>query len=425
MDTIFALATAQGKSGVAVVRISGPQACAAAQSLCGGLPPPRQVALRIIKDQDEKRIDQALVLRFAENASFTGEDVVEFHLHGSVAVVSSILSLLGAIPGLRMADPGEFTRRALENGCMDLSQVEGLADLIEAETECQRRQAMRVLAGDLGRKTEAWRGNLIRAAALLEATIDFADEEVPEDVSFEVCDLLADVQKSLTLELNGINAAERIRSGYEVAIIGKPNVGKSTLLNMLAGRDAAITSEIAGTTRDVVEVRMDLSGVPVTLLDTAGVRETDDLVEGLGIERAIQRAEGADLRVFLVEDDLPDVTVEKHDIVIQAKADIRGGQGVSGLTGQGVDMLVERITSQLSEMSSSAGLATRARHREAMTKARKSLKNAMELVGEGSEFYDVGAEEVRISIRALDQLVGRIDVENVLDEIFSSFCLGK
>lgn len=428
MDTIFALSSAQGKAGVAVIRVSGPDAHAACRSLCGDLPQPRRASLRTLRDASGRRLDQALVLTFERDGSFTGEDSAEFQVHGSVAVVSALLEALGGMPGLRPATPGEFTRRALENGRIDLSQVEGLADLIDSETEAQRRQAMRVLAGDLGRRCEGWRQKLIRAAALLEATIDFADEEVPVDVGPEVTDLVGIVISELRTEITGVGAAERIRSGYEVAIIGAPNVGKSTLLNALAGREAAITSEHAGTTRDVIEVRMDLAGLPVTLLDTAGLRETDDAVESIGIERARTRALMADLRVFLVETDgVPEFAPLPGDIVVRAKADLLADRkdAVSGKTGEGLGELVERISLALGDRASSAGLATRARHGAAMTQGLEALERATQLLPRGEDASDLAAEEIRIAIRALDSLVGRIDIEAVLDEIFASFCLGK
>ncbi|MFD3188902.1 tRNA uridine-5-carboxymethylaminomethyl(34) synthesis GTPase MnmE [Sedimentitalea sp. HM32M-2] len=428
MDTIFALATAQGKAGVAVIRVSGPRSHAAVRSMCDVDLPRRGMRLCALQDGAGGHLDDALVLTFSAPASFTGEDVVELQLHGSVAVVSSVLNALSSIPGLRLAEPGEFTRRAMENGKLDLSQVEGLADLIDAETEAQRRQAQNVLAGKLGELAESWRTDLIRAASLLELTIDFADEDVPMDVTPEVLALITDVQHALSRETGGVVIAERIRSGFEVAIVGAPNVGKSTLLNALAGRQAAITSEIAGTTRDVIEVRMDLSGLAVTLLDTAGLRETSDVVEDMGISLARQRAEQADLRVFLSEtaDDL-DVGFRQGDILIRPKADERQDKtnAVSGVTGEGLDDLVARISAVLKTRSASAGLATRERHRIAMERASCALQAARLVLSEGADRYEVASEELRTAIRALEFLVGRIDVENLLDEIFSSFCLGK
>ncbi|EDM73121.1 tRNA modification GTPase TrmE, putative [Roseobacter sp. AzwK-3b] len=428
MDTIYALSTAQGKAGVAIIRVSGPLAFGAAQALAGAVPSPREASLRILRAPDGMRLDEALVLTFAQGHSFTGEDIVEFHVHGSTAVVAAVLDALSTLDDLRPAEPGEFTRRALENGCLDLAQVEGLADLIDAETESQRRQALRVLSGDLGKRAETWRTSLIRAAALLEATIDFADEDVPVDVSPEVTELVTSVTNDLEREITGVTTAERIRSGFEVAIVGAPNVGKSTLLNALAGRDAAITSEVAGTTRDVIEVRMDLGGLPVTLLDTAGIRETDDIVESIGVERALARAQAADLRVFLVTGgDTPDLNPEPDDIVLNAKADLSDNpaNGISGKTGLGVSDLIARITAILSKRASGAGLATRLRHKQAMERGRAALQSALALLPEGEDTADITAEEIRTAIRALDSLVGRVDIENILDEIFASFCLGK
>ena len=424
MDTVFALATASGRAGVAVIRISGPQAHAACLMLCGDLPDPRIASVRVLRDASGVRLDEALVVVFSQGASFTGEDVVEFHLHGSIAVVNAVLRVLSELPDCRTAEAGEFTRRALENGRLDLAQVEGLADLIEAETEAQRRQALR----DLGKVAEGWRRDLIRAAALLEATIDFADEEVPVDVTPEVTELLAGVKSELSRECAGVETAERVRSGFEVAIVGPPNVGKSTLLNALAGREAAITSEFAGTTRDVIEVRMDLSGLPVTLLDTAGMRETTDVVEGIGIQRAKERAALADLRVFLLDEGaLPDFLPEDDDIVVRAKADLLDDKtgAVSGMSGEGVESLVEKISTRLSGRLATLGVATRERHRVAMVRALAALGEAEEQLRLGPDMYDLAADDMRQAIRALESLVGRVDVENLLDEIFSSFCVGK
>ncbi|MCV2889836.1 tRNA uridine-5-carboxymethylaminomethyl(34) synthesis GTPase MnmE [Ruegeria aquimaris] len=428
MDTIFALATAQGKAGVAVVRLSGPNAHAAAAVLTGSQVPARGMLVRTLYGGDGARLDDGVILSFSAPASFTGEDVVEFQIHGSLATTEAILRRLVELDGLRLAEPGEFTRRALENGKLDLAQVEGLADLIDAETEAQRKQAQAVLAGALGQVAEDWRRKLIRAAALLEAVIDFADEEVPTDVTPEVLGLLSEVRADLGRQISGVRIAERIRTGFEVAIVGPPNAGKSTLLNTLAGREAALTSEIAGTTRDVIEVRMDLAGLPVTLLDTAGLRDTGDVVEGMGIALARRRAESADLRVFLADDlAATGIPMRDGDIHVLPKADQRdtADGAVSGVTGQGVDILVDRIGQVLKTRSASAGIATRERHRQAMIKADDALIRTEGILDSGPEMYDIAAEELRTAIRALESLVGRIDVENLLDEIFASFCLGK
>ncbi|MDB6452759.1 tRNA uridine-5-carboxymethylaminomethyl(34) synthesis GTPase MnmE [Falsirhodobacter sp. 20TX0035] len=423
MDTIYALASARGRAGVSVLRISGPLAFETVRGLgVETLPEPRRAALRRLSDETGP-LDDALVLLFQKGASFTGEDVAELHVHGSLATISAVLRALSKMPGCRLAEAGEFTRRALENGCLDLAQVEGLADLIDAETESQRRQALRVLSGAIGRRADGWRRDLIRAAALIEATIDFADEDVPVDVRPEVNALLDTVLLDLRQEVAGSRAAERIRDGFEVAIVGAPNSGKSTLLNALAGRDAALTSDVAGTTRDIIEVRMDMGGLAVTVLDTAGLRTTDDPVETLGIERAVQRAKQADLRVFLDDGNPLSLGPIENDIVVGAKADLTG-VGVSGLTGQGLDQLVQDITKYLQTLSGQSSTITRERHRLAISNAIAHLESAQdELISKAKD--EVAAEALRHGIFELDLLVGRVDVEDLLGEIFSSFCIGK
>ncbi len=427
-DTIYALATARGRSGLAVIRVSGPRATEAGQALCGALPPLRKAGLRRLV-WNEELLDEALVLPFAKGSSFTGEPVVEFQCHGGPAVVGAVLRALAEQPGLRLAEPGEFTRRALEHGVLDLAQVEGLADLIDAETEAQRRQAVRVLSGSVGRKVESWRRDLIRAAALLEATIDFADEDVPTDVSPEVLVLIDGLMADLGQEAAGVSAAERIRDGFEVAIVGPPNAGKSTLLNQLAGREAAITSEIAGTTRDVIEVRMEISGLPVTFLDTAGLRETDDRLERAGIDRALARAEAADLRLFLTDGSMPPgLKPSGEDIVVIGKSDTRSGyhgQAVSGLTGQGVPDLMQRVGEILQRRVGSAGALVRERHRVAVTTAIAALAESRAEVLRDDSRVELAAEHLRRAVRALDALIGRVDVDDLLGEIFVSFCIGK
>jgi tRNA modification GTPase len=426
MDTIFALATAQGRAGVAVVRLSGTDAVIAAGDFMSTVPENR--GLRRIIDREGVLLDEAFVLRFPTGQSFTGEEVVELQLHGSPAVIAAVLWVLGDHPLLRQAEPGEFTRRALENGKLDLAQVEGLADLIDAETEGQRKQALRVLSGELGQRAEDWRRKLIRATALLEATIDFADEDVPYDTRPEVLELILDVRQSMTREYDGVRIAERVRDGFEVAIIGAPNVGKSTLLNRIAGRDAAITSEIAGTTRDVIEVRFDLDGLPVTFLDTAGLRESVDGIEMIGVARAKDRAGAADLRVhMLLQNETPHLTVVAGDIVIGAKSDEvdSADLGVSGKTGAGVDNLLELIGQELRQRVAVIGVAMRERHRVALGQAIVGLDVAISAIEDPMGMSDLIAEDLRTAVRAVDSLVGRVDVEHVLDEIFLSFCIGK
>ncbi|MCY4289261.1 MAG: tRNA uridine-5-carboxymethylaminomethyl(34) synthesis GTPase MnmE [Aestuariivita sp.] len=425
-ETIFALATAAGKSGVAIIRISGPAATTVERVIRGKLPSVRSAKLRTLVDGTEI-IDQAVVLNFEGPQSFTGEDMVELHCHGSVAVIAKLYQVLGERCGFRVARAGEFTRRALENGRLDLTQVEGLADLIDAETEAQRRQAQRVMDGELGRLTATWRKELVTASALIAATIDFAEEEIPTDVTIEVREAIERVRADIDRQQQGIPAAERIRKGFEVAIVGETNVGKSTLINYIAGRDVVITSRIAGTTRDVIEVQIDLGGLPVTLLDTAGERETEDEIEQVGIERARARAKTSHLRVILTEDQERVEKPNGDDIVVLAKADIRENRvgAVSGKTGEGVEELLNRIQEALKAKSQTVTVATRERHSTALRQALLALENATERLAAGPEHYDLVAEELRISIRALEVFVGIVDVEELLDQIFAKFCVGK
>ena len=427
MDTIFALASAHGRAGVAVLRISGPHSHWAAGQLCA-LPPVRQAGLRVLRHGGET-LDQGLVLAFSAPNSFTGEDAVELHLHGSIAVVAKVSEVLAQMEGLRLADAGEFTRRAMDNGHLDLTQVEGLADLIDAESESQRKQALQVLSGAIAEKVAPWRADLLRAAALIEATIDFADEDVPIDVAPEVLGLLCRVKEDLVAEQARTGAAAAIREGFEVAIVGAPNVGKSTLLNALAQREAAITSDIAGTTRDVIEVRMHIAGLLVTLLDTAGLRDSDDVVESIGIARAKQRAEASDLRIFLLQQpgEAFDVASRPDDILRYAKGDVStvAMPSVSGKTGAGVEDLLAEIASKLATKTSSAGVFSRQRHLLALTTAEIALGKAINTLPRASVMPEVIATEIRVALNALEGILGHIGVEDLLGEIFSSFCIGK
>ena len=431
MDTVFALATPRGRSGVAVVRISGPRAFEAAQVFAFKMPERRRTGLRKLR-LGEDLIDEALVLFFEEGQSFTGERVVELQTHGSPAVVSAVLRALGASGAMRPAGPGEFTRQALVNDRLDLARVEGLADLLEAETDLQRRQANRLFSGELGRCAAGWREALLRARALSEAMIDFADEGLPDSLRYEVLTLAGDVCGKLKAELDASRYADRLRDGFEVAIVGPPNAGKSTLLNRIARREVAITSERAGTTRDVVEVRLDLEGLPVTLLDTAGLRSTDDEIEQIGIARAIERAAAADLRVFLQEPGQSGalaVEFKEGDLQVWAKADLgfvaEEQIGVSGLTGAGVDTLTSLILQRLQGRVSDTAILGRERHRLAVQEAVAALEQLLAEPDGLLETPEIASEHLASAMSALDGLVGRVDVEDILGEIFSSFCIGK
>jgi len=427
-DTIYALATSPGRAGVAVIRISGPEAFHSLNALCKNSNiKPRKSQLRDLYTDEGLHLDRALVIPFKGPHSFTGEDIVELHLHGSIAVIQKTLETLSKLKNYRLALPGEFTRRAFTNEKLDLAEIEGLADLIDAETEAQRIQALQVLSGKLGERAQEWRSMIIKAMALIEVTIDFADEEVPTDVSKDVLEILYNVNNNLKEESKSTSVAERIRTGFEVAIVGRPNVGKSTLLNALAGREAALTSEEAGTTRDIIEVRMDLGGLPVTLMDTAGLRETGNLIETKGINKAIEKANSSDLVVVLTENgEIPLEIENKNVLKFVSKCD--NGQlpgGVSAVTGYGLDNMVNSIKRELEKRFQNQGLATRFRHKEAIDNAISKINKAKAFIKDGQAFYDLAAEELRQTTYTLDELFGKVDVENILDEIFSSFCLGK
>lgn len=426
MDTIVAQASARGRAGVAVIRLSGPAAWNICQRLAGDVPPPRVASLRKLRDARGQMLDEALVLTFEAGRSFTGDATVEFHLHGSVAVVTAVTREILAADGVRPADAGEFTRRAFEAGRLDLTEVEGLGDLLEAETEIQRQHAQRIMDGSAARTVENWRADLLQALAMSEAAIDFADEDLPPDTWLLVRDPLARVRDALRREVSGRRVAERIRDGFEVAIVGPVNAGKSTLLNALAGRDAAITSEREGTTRDVIEVRMDIGGLAVTLIDTAGLRETSDEVEQIGIDRGRQRARNADLRIYLQS--RPDETVteaDADDIVLLGRSDLWSRPGVSGKTGEGIEALVSQIESRLAGRVSGSSTFSRERHFSRLQRALGCLERAHEEAWRDTAAMEIVSEEVRHAVHHLDELVGRIGVEDVLGHIFSSFCIGK
>ncbi|MEM9047699.1 MAG: tRNA uridine-5-carboxymethylaminomethyl(34) synthesis GTPase MnmE [Pseudomonadota bacterium] len=430
--TIFAPATVRGRSAIAVIRVSGPKAWDAVAALTRReLPPPRQTALRYIYDSKGEILDQALIVLFERGQSATGERLAELHCHGAPVIVDAVLETLSALDGLEMAQPGAFTRRALESGRLDLVQIDGLSDLLKAETEAQRRQAMRVYSGAFSSQVLQWRQDLVHARAMLEATIDFSDDEVPDDLSATILAAIDRVQSGLDVQLAGAKAAERIRDGFDVALIGRPNVGKSTLLNYIADRDVAITAETAGTTRDILEVRLDLDGLPVTFLDTAGLRDgSADAIERIGMARTRARAEKADLRVVLCEsvEDVASLglSLGPDDIMVAAKADLMRGRSenaVSGRTGCGVAELLQTVSKRLQRRAASASDVVRLRHRLAFEKAQDHLalaRNALE--GLGSER---AAEDLRSAALALETVIGAVGVEDLLDEIFAAFCLGK
>ena len=428
MDTIFALASAVGKAGVSIIRISGPDALTVVAQMGVVIGDHDRKLVRLV-DGAKNLIDEVFAISFGSGRSFTGEQVVELQTHGSPAVVSAVTSELIRLK-VRQAEAGEFTRRAMESGALDLARVEGLADLIDAETEGQRRQAIRVFKGDLGNLADGWRQKLIRAAALLEATIDFVDEDVPLDVYPEVRDLVQFVSREVRKEAEGVGIRERVRDGFEIALIGPPNSGKSTLLNRLAGREAAITSDIAGTTRDVIEISMDLNGLPVTVLDTAGQRDATDKLENIGIQRGRERASDADVRIHLSSDGVfePSTYESGVDLFVRSKSDLGPNNchlSLSAKTGDGVAKLMELIGAELQSRVSSAGIATRKRHEVSLRTADSALQVVLNGLGDASIPVDLLSDDLRQAIRSLDNLIGRVDVENVLDEIFSNFCIGK
>jgi tRNA modification GTPase len=428
-DTIFALSTASGRSGVAIIRVSGPGAGRALERLSGEAKPAvRLAALRRFRDAFGE-IDRGLVLWFEGPASFTGEDSAEFHVHGGRAIVEAMLSALAAIPGLRPAEPGEVTRRAVENGKLDLTRAEALADLIDAETEGQRRQALRQYEGVLYGFYESWRTRLIAAVAWAEAAIDFADEEIPEDAFGKARTAVGEIAEEIQGHLDDRHRGELVRDGLNLTVIGNPNAGKSSLVNALAKRDVAIVSEVAGTTRDVIEVRLNLGGYLVTLADTAGLRETSDAIESEGVRRALARAEAADLVILLQDGTAAKAAAfEDADLVVWNKADLpwpepREGLKLSLKTGEGLDALLAALTARVAqklEAPAEAPPVTRARHRHALEEAAVALVRA----GAATE-PELMAEDVRLAMRAIGRITGKVDVEDLLDVIFRDFCIGK
>ncbi len=450
--TIFALSSGRPPVAIAVVRVSGPQAGTALKALTGRIPEQRKAALaRVRNPASGEVIDEALVLWFPAPHSETGEDVAELQVHGGQAVIAGVLDALSKIENCRMAEPGEFTRRAFENGKLDLTEVEGLADLIAAETEAQRRQAFRQLKGLIGDRADAWRRRLIEALALVEARIDFSDEaDVPENLVEPALHAARQLYDEIAACLADSGRGERLREGLVVAIAGPPNAGKSTLLNRLAQREAAIVSPYPGTTRDVIEVHLDLAGYPVTLLDTAGIRESNDPVEQEGVRRARERAAMADLVLWVTEasaaGEVPQNSAARLSAAevwwLQNKVDLVPANSkpksesrtkdwanhsftMSATTGFGVDQFIAALTAYAQGYFSATEsvMVTRARHRRALEKTLAALKRACREGSNGRE--ELIAEELRAAATTLGRLTGRVDVEDILDAIFRDFCIGK
>lgn len=435
-DTIYAVSTAPGRAAIAVVRVSGAHALHALRALAGEpSPSPRVATVRRLKNADGDTIDQALVLWFPEPASTTGEDVVEFHLHGGRAILDAVLHALASVPGLRAAEAGEFSRRSVENGKLDLTRAEALADLIGAETPAQQRQALRQYQGALAELYEDWRARLISALAWAEAAIDFSDEDLPADLEQRLRVPVQSLRAELQRHLDDSRRGEITREGLFLTIIGAPNAGKSSLLNALARRDIAIVSEIPGTTRDILETRLDVAGYVVHVADTAGLRETSDAIESEGVRRALARAAASDMTLLVLDGSARDPfagldrdAVSRATLTVWNKSDCpwhepREGMRISATTGAGLDALLESLAAEVRKRLGrprEAAPMTRARHRENVTAAAEALSRALD-----QSESELMAEDLRLALRAIGRLTGRVDIEELLDTVFRDFCIGK
>jgi tRNA modification GTPase len=435
-DTIYAVSTAHGRAAIAVVRISGPHASRALRTLAGEpLPVPRTATVRRLKNSRGEVVDQALVLWFPEAASATGEDVAEFHLHGGRAIIDAVLQALSAVPGLRAAEAGEFARRAVENGKLDLTRAEALADLIDAETPAQQRQALRQYQGALAELYEDWRARLISVLAWAEAAIDFSDEDLPADLDQRLRAPVEALCAEMRRHLDDSRRGEITREGLFLTIIGAPNAGKSSLLNTLARRDIAIVSETPGTTRDILEARLDIAGYVVHVADTAGLRDTSDAIESEGVRRALARAAASDMTLLVLDGSAQDPfagldrdAVARATFMVWNKCDLswpgaREGIRVSAKTGAGLDALLEQIAQDVRtrlERPREAAPMTRARHRENVGAAAAALSRARK-----QNQSELMAEDLRLALRSIGRLTGRVDIEELLDTVFRDFCIGK
>lgn len=435
-DTIYALASGFGRAAIAVIRLSGPACAEVLAALGGTLPPARRQALRALRDPISGEVlDRAIVVHMPGPATFTGEDMAELHLHGGLAVRQALLRALAGFPGCRMAQPGEFARRAVLAGRLDLSEAEGIADLVDAETEGQRRQALRQLDGALGQRVAAWRACALDLLVSAEVALDFSDEGDVDDAALDagLVERAASLRDEIARVLSDGRRGERLREGFVAVLAGSPNAGKSTLLNALAGREAAIVSEVPGTTRDAIEVRCDLGGLPVVLIDTAGLRATGDAIEAQGIARTRAHIAAADLVLLLVPADgevlLPAIDGAGGPVLrLRTKADLGGiadhaDLSISALTGQGLDALLDAIQVQAEQALGGEALVTRARHRDALERACAHLGR---IVADGpAAAPELVAEDIRLAARALGEIGGQVGVEDVLDRLFAGFCIGK
>jgi len=444
-DTIFAPATASGRAGVAIIRISGPKTSKALDRMCVRISSPRVMTRAQLWDPSSQDVlDDCLVAWFEGPNSFTGEDVAELHVHGGRAVVESVLAALNSIGGLRPAEPGEFTRRAFDAGKLDLTQAEALADLVDADTRAQARQALRQMGGALKMRYDDWRDRLIKALAHLEAVIDFPDEDLPVETAKALWTTVDVLETEIAQHLSDNGRGERLRNGVQVAIVGPPNAGKSSLLNLLAKRDAAIVSETAGTTRDVIDVHLDLGGYPILIADTAGLREAQDAIESEGVQRAKTRATEADLVIALFDgamypnrDDMTESIVNEGTLIVVNKADLleqareqevdvvdhwKATHFISVKDGFGIESFISKLTQRVADLCDGAADApiTRARHRRALEECRDAMARARDV-----DLPELAAEDLRLAARSLGRLTGHVDVEELLDVVFRDFCIGK
>lgn len=432
--TIYALSTPDSVSAIGIVRISGPKTFNALSIICdcdvSCFKKKRVLSLKRIYSAEKTLLDEALVVCFDKNKSFTSEKMAELHIHGSLIVIKTVMETLGKISFLRQALPGEFTQRALENNKLSLTQVEGLSDLIQAETEYQQKQALNTYTGYTGKRVQDWKNKVIKILSLIEANIDFYDEVEELDIINTINEPILSLEKELKKEKKGFNFSESVRSGFTVAIVGKPNSGKSTLINHLAKRNLAITSKISGTTRDILELRYNLDGIPVIFLDTAGIRKSKNKIEKIGISNTLKRANKAHLRVVLADssDDLLSLglNTSPSDIILRPKGDLKGPEpSISGKTGKGVENLLQLIKNNLLNKKQKSSVINRVRHLEKVNICLDYISNIKDFISNDTVELELIANELRGIIVNFDGLLGFVDTETVLGEIFSNFCIGK